>query len=81
MMRIEMEEGVRRAAADELAVLGSSDVSDEVRPSFPAFQLSSFPAFQLSSSPAFRLSSSPVRRVSLCLYISITVHLYLYRSL
>ena len=29
MMRIEMEEGARRAASDELAVLGSSDVTDE----------------------------------------------------
>ena len=30
MMRIEMEEGARRAASDELSVLGSSDVTDEV---------------------------------------------------
>ena len=29
MMRIEMEEGARRAASDELPVLGSSDVTDE----------------------------------------------------
>lgn len=29
MMRIEMEEGARRAASDELTVLGSSDVTDE----------------------------------------------------
>ena len=29
MMRIEMEEGARRAASDELSVLGSSDVTDE----------------------------------------------------